>query len=157
MPLPSPNPDLAVAFLTGGQLAGPLLAEASLLRDEGHGRTVTYSRKVFIPITTLCRDTCTYCTFVKPPGGGGEYLTPDDVLAIAQAGDEQECTEALLRSGCNDVGGTLMDESISRAAGASHGTEATPADFRNLISDLDRNPVRRTTTYERIESGLTIV
>ena len=49
-----------------------------------------------------------------------------------------------------------MDESISRAAGASHGTEATPADFRNLISDLDRNPVRRTTTYERIESGLTI-
>ncbi|MEE8485077.1 MAG: 5-amino-6-(D-ribitylamino)uracil--L-tyrosine 4-hydroxyphenyl transferase CofH [Acidimicrobiia bacterium] len=65
--------------------------------------------------------------------------------------------EALLRSGCNDVGGTLMDESISRAAGASHGTEATPADFRNLISDLDRNPVRRTTTYERIESGLTIV
>ena len=99
MPLPSPNPDLAVAFLTGGQLAGPLLAEASLLRDEGHGRTVTYSRKVFIPITTLCRDTCTYCTFVKPPGGGGEYLTPDDVLAIAQAGDEMECTEALLTLG----------------------------------------------------------
>ena len=65
--------------------------------------------------------------------------------------------EALLRSGCNDVGGTLMDESISRAAGASHGTEATPAEFRNLISDLDRNPVRRTTTYEAIETGLTIL
>lgn len=65
--------------------------------------------------------------------------------------------EALLRSGCNDVGGTLMDESITRAAGASHGTEVTPADFRDLISDLDRNPVRRTTTYERIESGLKIV
>jgi 7,8-didemethyl-8-hydroxy-5-deazariboflavin synthase CofH subunit len=65
--------------------------------------------------------------------------------------------EALLRSGCNDVGGTLMDESISRAAGASHGTEVTAADFRGLISDLDRNPVRRSTTYEPIEVGLTIL
>ena len=68
-----------------------------------------------------------------------------------------EGAEALLRSGCNDVGGTLMDESISRAAGADHGTEVTAADFRNLISDLDRNPVRRSTTYEPIEVGLTIL
>jgi FO synthase len=64
--------------------------------------------------------------------------------------------EALLRSGCNDVGGTLMDESISRAAGASHGTEVSAADFRDLILDLDRNPVRRSTVYEPIETGLTI-
>ncbi len=99
MPLSPPDPELALAFLTSEQPAGPLLHEASWLRDEGHGRTVTYSRKVFIPITTLCRDTCTYCTFVKPPGGGGEYLTPDDVLAIARVGDEQECTEALLTLG----------------------------------------------------------
>lgn len=68
-----------------------------------------------------------------------------------------EGAEVLLRSGCNDVGGTLMDESISRAAGASHGTGVTSADFRNLISDLDRNPVRRSTTYEPIETGLTIL
>jgi len=64
--------------------------------------------------------------------------------------------EALLRSGCNDVGGTLMDESISRAAGASHGTGVTAAEFRDLILDLDRNPVRRSTVYEAIETGLTI-
>ena len=63
---------------------------------------------------------------------------------------------ALLKSGCNDVGGTLMDESISRAAGASHGTEVTPAQFRDVILDLDRNPVRRNTVYAPIESGLTI-
>lgn len=68
-----------------------------------------------------------------------------------------EGAEALLRSGCNDVGGTLMDESISRAAGADHGTEVSAADFRGLISDLDRNPVRRNTTYDPIEVGLTIV
>jgi 7,8-didemethyl-8-hydroxy-5-deazariboflavin synthase CofH subunit len=60
----------------------------------------------------------------------------------------------LLRSGCNDVGGTLMDESISRAAGASHGTQVTAADFRDLIFDMDRNPVRRNTIYQPIESGL---
>lgn len=75
------------------------MSTASHLRNEGHGRTVTYSRKVFVPITTLCRDTCTYCTFVKPPGNGGEYLTPDDVLAIVRAGDEMHCTEALLTLG----------------------------------------------------------
>ena len=64
--------------------------------------------------------------------------------------------EALLRSGCNDMGGTLMDESISRAAGASHGTEVSATDFRDVISDLDRTPVRRSTTYTPIEVGLTI-
>jgi FO synthase len=99
MPFPSPDPDLALRYLSGDLDASPLLDEATRLRDAGHGRTVTYSRKVFIPITTLCRDTCTYCTFVKPPGGGGEYLTPEEVLAIAMAGDEYDCTEALLTLG----------------------------------------------------------
>jgi FO synthase len=75
------------------------MAEARRLRDEGKGRTVTYSRKVFVPLTTLCRDTCTYCTFAKPPGAGGEYLTPDDVLAIARAGARHGCTEALFTLG----------------------------------------------------------
>lgn len=75
------------------------MSEAQRLRDEGHDRSITYSRKVFIPITTLCRDTCTYCTFVKPPGAGGEYLTPEDVLSIARAGDVLDCTEALLTLG----------------------------------------------------------
>lgn len=75
------------------------MASATHLRDEGHGRTITYSRKVFVPVTTLCRDSCAYCTFVKPPGNGGEYLTPDDVLAIVTAGDELGCTEALLTLG----------------------------------------------------------
>ena len=99
MPFAAPDPDLALRVLTGVDPAQPLLAEAARLRDEGHGRTVTYSRKVFVPITTMCRDTCTYCTFVKPPGAGGEYLTPQEVLAIAKAGDELDCTEALLTLG----------------------------------------------------------
>lgn len=99
MPIAAPDPDLAVRYLTESRSAEQLLVRAEQLRDDGHGRTITYSRKVFIPITTLCRDTCTYCTFVKPPGAGGEYLTPDDVMAIAKAGDELDCTEALLTLG----------------------------------------------------------
>jgi FO synthase len=99
MRFPRPDAELALRLLTGVDPVEPLLAEAQRLRDEGHGRSITYSRKVFIPITTLCRDTCTYCTFVKPPGAGGEYLTPEDVLSIARAGDELDCTEALLTLG----------------------------------------------------------
>ena len=91
--------DQAIAYLTEPERSEELLSAASRSRDEGHGRTVTYSRKVFVPITTMCRDTCTYCTFVKPPGAGGQYLSPDDVLAIARAGDELDCTEALLTLG----------------------------------------------------------
>lgn len=96
---PPPDPDLALAYLDGEIGAAPLFAEARRLRDAGKGRTMTYSRKVFVPITTLCRDTCTYCTFAKPPGAGGEYLVPADVLAIAEAGDSRRCTEALLTLG----------------------------------------------------------
>jgi FO synthase len=99
MPLADPDRDAAVAFITGQRDAAPLFAEASRLRDEGKGRVVTYSRKVFVPVTTLCRDTCSYCTFAKPPGAGGEYLSPDDVMAIAVAGQSHGCTEALLTLG----------------------------------------------------------
>lgn len=101
MPFPSPDRDLAIALVAGRRDAGPLLAEARRLRDEGKGRTVTYSRKVFVPVTTLCRDVCSYCTFAKPPGAGGEYLTLEDVLAIVRAGESRGCTEALLTLGDN--------------------------------------------------------
>jgi FO synthase len=99
MPFPAPEPDYALRLLDGDLPAEPLFAEASRLRDEGKGRTVTFSRKVFVPLTTLCRDTCTYCTFAKPPGAGGEYLTPEDVMAIVAAGQSHGCTEALFTLG----------------------------------------------------------
>ncbi len=121
MAFPAPDPALAVRLLAGtGDLPG-LFAEARRLRDQGRGRTVTYSRKVFVPLTTLCRDTCTYCTFAKPPGAGGEYLLPGDVLEIARAGDARRCTEALF---------TLGDRPEARWAQAreflaAHGCETT--------------------------------
>ncbi len=101
MRFPSPERGLAIAFLTGERDSAGLFSEAQRLRDEGKGRTVTFSRKVFVPVTTLCQDTCTYCTFAKPPGAGGEYLTPEDAIAIVKAGEEHGCTEALLTLGDN--------------------------------------------------------
>ncbi|MGH8915612.1 MAG: 7,8-didemethyl-8-hydroxy-5-deazariboflavin synthase CofG [Acidimicrobiia bacterium] len=96
---PNPDPDLALRYLAGASDDTALFAHARRLRDEGRGRIVTYSRKVFIPLTTLCQDRCTYCTFAKPPGAGGMYLEPDEVLAVAKTGDEAGCTEALFTLG----------------------------------------------------------
>jgi len=77
-----------------------LMAEARRLRAEGIGTLVTYSPKVFVPLTTLCRDVCGYCTFARPPRRGERaYLTEDEVLAIARAGREAGCTEALFTLG----------------------------------------------------------
>jgi FO synthase len=77
-----------------------LMRVATGLRDAGHGGLVTYSRKVFIPLTQLCRDVCHYCTFAHPPRKGERvYLTRDEVLAIARAGAEAGCHEALFTLG----------------------------------------------------------
>src|SRR5215212_3988698 len=76
------------------------MAEAAALRDSAHGRLISYSRKVFIPLTKLCRDVCHYCTFAQVPRGGKPvYLSPEDVLAIARAGAAAGCTEALFTLG----------------------------------------------------------
>jgi FO synthase len=77
-----------------------LMAEARRLRAEGTGTRISYSPKVFVPLTTLCRDVCGYCTFAQPPRRGqGAYLREDEVLAIARAGAEAGCTEALFTLG----------------------------------------------------------
>jgi FO synthase len=96
---PAPDPDLALSYLEGRSHESELFEHAAALRDEGRGRVVTYSPKVFIPLTTLCVDRCSYCTFAKPPGAGGAYLEPDQVLAVARAGDAAGCTEALFTLG----------------------------------------------------------
>ena len=77
-----------------------LMMDAAQLRDRGHGRLITYSRKVFIPLTKLCRDVCHYCTFAETPHASQPaYLSPDEVLAIARAGKAAGCTEALFTLG----------------------------------------------------------
>jgi len=78
----------------------PLMRVAATLRDAGHGELVSYSRKVFIPLTQLCRDVCHYCTFAHPPRRGEPaYLDADQVLAVARAGARAGCHEALFTLG----------------------------------------------------------
>jgi len=77
-----------------------LMREANGLRIEGHGHLQSYSRKVFIPLTQLCRDRCHYCTFSRRQSPKqAAYLTKEQVLAIARAGRAAGCTEALFTLG----------------------------------------------------------
>jgi FO synthase len=77
-----------------------LLAAATELRARGKGNKITFSKKVFIPLTTLCRDYCGYCTFRKDPGQpGAHFMTPEQVLALAEQGRRAGCKEALFSLG----------------------------------------------------------
>ncbi|BBZ41011.1 FO synthase [Mycobacterium conspicuum] len=106
--------EAAVAMTARGEDLADLCASAARVRDAGlqaagrrgprGGLPITYSRKVFIPVTHLCRDSCHYCTFVTVPGklrarGAGMYLEPDEILDIARRGGELGCKEALFTLG----------------------------------------------------------
>lgn len=106
--------EAAVALTARGADLDDLCASAARVRDAGlisEGRRgaggrlpISYSRKVFIPVTHLCRDTCHYCTFVTVPGrlraqGMGMYLEPDEIIDIARRGGESGCKEALFTLG----------------------------------------------------------
>jgi FO synthase len=106
--------EAAVAMTARGPDLADLCSSAARVRDAGlesagrrgaGGRLpITYSRKVFIPVTHLCRDNCHYCTFVTVPGklraqGAGMYLEPDEILDVARRGGELGCKEALFTLG----------------------------------------------------------
>ncbi|HZC25186.1 MAG TPA: 7,8-didemethyl-8-hydroxy-5-deazariboflavin synthase CofG [Candidatus Binatia bacterium] len=77
-----------------------LLAAARAAKERFKPGVITYSRKVFLPLTNLCRDYCGYCTFRRDPGDPGAHtMTPDEVLAVARAGEKLGCTEALFSLG----------------------------------------------------------
>ena len=103
-------------LLARGPELDRLLSLASRLRDLAHGDVVTYSRKVFVPLTMLCRDHCHYCTFAKPPARlDAAFLSIDEVVAIAEAGRRLGCKEALFTLGDRpeeryDVARTWLEE-----------------------------------------------
>ena len=119
----SPTGEEALRLASERDLA-PLMAAAAALRDAGHHDVVTYSPKVFIPLTKLCRDVCHYCTFAVPPrAGAAPFMARDEVLALARAGAAAGCKEALF---------TLGDKperrySVARRALAALGHETTLA------------------------------
>jgi FO synthase len=95
------RPDVASAIALADETnTAALTARARLLRDEGHPSIVSYSRKVFIPLTKLCRDVCHYCTFAETPKRTQKaFLTLDEVVAIAELGAAAGCKEALFTLG----------------------------------------------------------
>lgn len=94
-----PTDDEALALADSTDLPA-LLATAGELRDRGFGNVVTYSKKVFIPLTHLCRDVCHYCTFAKAPKRITQpYMRLDEVLEVARAGARMGCKEALFTLG----------------------------------------------------------
>jgi 7,8-didemethyl-8-hydroxy-5-deazariboflavin synthase CofG subunit len=96
-----PSREEAVALLgVGDALLPGLLEAAGRLRDQARGRRITFSAKVFVPLTTLCRDYCGYCTFRRDPGEpGARTLTPEEVVALVQAGARLGAKEALFSLG----------------------------------------------------------
>ena len=99
-----------------------LAGEACRLRELGHGRLVTYSPKVFIPLTKLCRDVCGYCTFARPPRRGERaYMSEDEVLDVARAGATAGCREALFTLGDKPE----LRYRVARAELAALGCETT--------------------------------
>jgi FO synthase len=99
-----------------------LAPEARRLRERGHGRLVTYSPKVFVPLTKLCRDVCGYCTFARPPRRGERaYMSEDEVLEVARAGAAAGCREALFTLGDKPE----LRYSVARAELAALGCETT--------------------------------
>jgi 7,8-didemethyl-8-hydroxy-5-deazariboflavin synthase CofG subunit len=90
----------SVLLLADQALLPDLLHAAAGIRARGKGTVVTFSKKVFIPLTTLCRDYCGYCTFRKDPGQpGAHFMTPEEVLALAEQGRRAGCKEALFSLG----------------------------------------------------------
>lgn len=135
-----------VAALAGLRL-DDLLAASEHSTIAGFGPVVTYSRKVFIPLTRLCRDVCRYCTFATTPRDlKTAYLTREEVLAIAQAGVAAGCREALF---------TLGDRpearySAARAQLASFGHETT----LSLLREMAEMVLEKTGLLPHINAGL---
>jgi FO synthase len=113
----------ATALLTRVDLTDALLGAAAERRDRIFGRTVTYSPKVFLPVTNLCRDRCTYCTFRKDPGDPDAWtMRPDDVRTWSARGRALGCSEALLCLG--DKPELAFPSYRAELATLGHGTTA---------------------------------
>jgi len=144
----TPDADEATALLdTPAERLADLLAPAARLRDRGHGRRLTFSAKVFVPLTTLCRDYCGYCTFRKDPGEPGAVtMTPEQVLALVRAGERLGAKEALFSLG--DKPEALF--AVHRAFLRRHGHRTT-LEYLRAVSEL---VVRETGLLPHANPGL---
>jgi FO synthase len=120
---------------------------AAALRTQGWGNLVTYSRKVFVPLTQLCRDICHYCTFAKAPRSLAKpYLSPDDVLEIARKGAAAGCKEVLFTLGDKPE----LRYATARTALAELGFDTTLA----YLEHIARRVVEETGLLPHLNPGL---
>ncbi len=127
-----PEPDEVDMLLDQGNLAR-LLPLAAALRDSGHGDVVTYSPKVFIPLTSLCRDVCHYCTFAKRPREiSRAYLSESEVLTLAQSGEKSGCSEALFTLGDKPE----LRYRAAREMLAKHGLKTTAEYLLSMVAKV---------------------
>ena len=124
-----------------------LLAQARALREVGHGRLQSFSPKVFIALTKLCRDYCHYCTFSRPHQRSERvYLTPDEVLAVARDGQKFGCTEALF---------TLGDKPELRHAAARRELDAMGyASTNAYLADMCALVLKETGLLPHVNAGV---
>jgi FO synthase len=124
-----------------------LMQAAGVRRDHAHGQLVSFSKKVFIPLTQLCRDVCHYCTFAHPPRKGERaYLSLDEVLAIAEAGAALGCKEALF---------TLGDKPERRYAQARGELEALGEETTiSYLAEAAKAVIERTGLFPHVNPGV---
>jgi len=139
--------DEEVLSLAGFDDTQALMSVAGAIRDAGHQNTVSYSRKVFIPLTHLCRDVCHYCTFAQVPRKlKAPYLTPDEVLKIAQDGAKAGCKEALF---------TLGDKPELRYKAARDGLKELKQDSTlSYLRDMAQMVLDETGLFPHLNPGL---
>ena len=156
--------DEAIALI-GLDDPGALMQAAARRRDLAHGDDVSYSRKVFIPLTQLCRDVCHYCTFAQAPRDLGQpYLSIEQMVAIADAGRKAGCKEALFTLGDRPearyrVAREALDR-LGHASTLSYLAEAAGAVFREtgllphvnpgLMTDADLDALRKVSVSQGI-------
>jgi FO synthase len=138
--------DEVLALATTSDTQG-LMTVAAQLRDVGHQNTISYSRKVFIPLTHLCRDVCHYCTFAQVPRKlQAPYLSPEQVLKIAQDGAKAGCKEALF---------TLGDKPELRYKAARDGLKALKQDSTlSYLRDMAELVFNETGLFPHLNPGL---
>lgn len=113
--------DLLRRTLARDDVPAALIEEAGALRDRGFGRVITYSPKVFLPVTNLCRDRCTYCTFRKDPDDPGAWtMRPSEIESALDRASAQGCKEALMCLG--DRPETAFSAYRETLAGLGHGS-----------------------------------
>ncbi|MBB3981998.1 FO synthase [Sphingobium fontiphilum] len=136
-----------IATVLKSRSLGDMMAAAEAMTVAGHGHRVTYSRKVFIPLTKLCRDVCHYCTFATTPARAGDaYLSRDEVLAIARAGAAAGCREALF---------TLGDRPEARYAAAREALAALGHDSTlSYLAEMAELVFRETGLLPHLNPGL---